>query len=159
MMEKATCGGEVFKPIMDDAFLQRYEKYVRVATDRLQMEGKPMKVWGRGREGGGGRGRGRGREREGEKGRERYDKYVRVATDRLQFEGKPIKVCVGERERGREREGERGRERRGEREREGGRERYDKYLKVATERLPMERGERGEGGGWRRLVRVASGEW
>jgi ubiquitin-conjugating enzyme E2 Z len=42
MMESPTCG-EVFRPIMNQAFLQRYEKYVKMVTDRLPMEGKPMR--------------------------------------------------------------------------------------------------------------------
>lgn len=45
MMEKPTCG-EVFRPIMNAAFLHRYDKYVKIATERLPQEGKAMKVWG-----------------------------------------------------------------------------------------------------------------
>eukprot|EP00026_Physarum_polycephalum_P012063 Phypoly_transcript_12333.p1 GENE.Phypoly_transcript_12333~~Phypoly_transcript_12333.p1 ORF type:complete len:349 (+),score=75.02 Phypoly_transcript_12333:76-1047(+) len=42
MMEKPTCG-EVFRPIMNAAFLERYDKYVKMATERLPNEGKQMK--------------------------------------------------------------------------------------------------------------------
>ncbi len=43
MMEAPT-SGDVFRPVMDAAFLQRYDKYVKVATERLSTDGKPMRV-------------------------------------------------------------------------------------------------------------------
>jgi len=42
MMEHPTCG-EVFRPIMNDAFLKRYDKYIRMARERVHLDGKQMK--------------------------------------------------------------------------------------------------------------------
>jgi len=42
MMEKPTCG-DVFRPVMDAFFLQQYEKYEKIAHERVSLENKPMK--------------------------------------------------------------------------------------------------------------------
>jgi len=42
MMEKPTCG-DVFRPVMDAFFQQQYDKYVKLAMERVSLENKPMK--------------------------------------------------------------------------------------------------------------------